>query len=292
MQLIIIELMMKNYFLEPYVSLTPKISNVNFTKLTLLAWINMVILANKIQIQTFIFARLIPLQFKSMKYYTKAIAFIATLFLGISASVAQDYTSPDTTDPYAVDTTSSFYEAGNNSESTQPVKKPYIRFVVPFDTITELVTYTEIINEEEAGTDSLYWRAKRWIKHEFKGTKKQVIKKDDKKEFKIVMEGEFPLVIEANKFSKSQNGKVVFDMEIKFKEGRYKYKINNLVHVVDPPPGEDKEIKTYFEFYKKSIINPKSNDAVLISADKKINKMIKDLKKYCKEPIFVDDDDW
>lgn len=229
-----------------------------------------------------------------MIHYTKTIALLATMFLGLSISVAQDYSKPDSAvyDPYATDTASSFLESGKSSEATQPVRKPYIRFVTPFDTITELVTYADIINEDEAVTDSLYWRAKRWIKHEFKSSKKQVIKKDDKKEFKIVMEGEFPLYIEANKFSKSQNGWVAFDMELRFKEGRYKYKINNLVHVVDPPPGEDKEIKTYFEFYRKSTVNPKGNDAVLIAADKKINKMIRDLKKYCKEPIFVDEDDW
>lgn len=278
---------MTKYFLETYSKIASKNSTVNNTKLTLVSWIKMTILHYQIQIQNFTFARLTQLQITTMKFYTKTIALIATMFLGLSVSVAQDYLSPDTTsyEPFKMDTT--VY-----SESSQPVKKPYIRFVVPFDTITELVTYTEIINEEEAGTDSLYWRAKRWIKHEFKGSKQQVIKKDDKKDFKIVMEGEFPLVLEANKFSKSQNGKVMFDMELRFKEGRYKYKINNLVHVVDPPPGEDKEIKTYFEFYRKSTINPKGNDAILIAADKKIQKMIKDLKKYCKEPIFVDDDDW
>ena len=285
---------MKKYFFETYADTDAKISNVNFTKLTFVKWINMVLWPNKIQTLNFTFARLTIHENKSMKLYTKAIAFIATMFLGLAASVAQDYTGPDSTviDPYAVDTTSSFYEAGQSSEATQPVKKPYVRFVVPFDTITELVTYSEIVNEEEAVTDSLYMRAKRWIKHEFKGAKKQVIKKDDKKDFKIVMEGEFPLIIEANKFSKAKNGKVVFVMEIRFKEGRYRYKINNLVHVVDPPPGEDKEIRTYFEFYRKSTINPKSNDAILISADKKINAMIRDLKKYCKEPVFVDEDDW
>jgi len=225
-----------------------------------------------------------------MKYHPKTIAFILCIFSGLSVSFAQDYSNPDSSnsDPYA-DTSSSYSEAG----PTQPVKKPYVRYVVPFDTLTELVTYTEVVNEEEAGTDSLYWRSKRWIVNEFgKKNKKQIIKKDDKKEFKIEMEGEFPLFIEANKFSKSQNGKVVFDMEIRFKEGRYKYKINNIVHVVPPPPGEDKEIKTYFEFYRKSTINAKGNDAVLIAADKKFNKMIRDLKKYCKEPVFVDDDDW
>ncbi len=250
----------------------------------------MTFLREQIIIQNFNFARLTQTAIKIMNYYTRTIALIILMFSGHLVSLAQDYTNPDST---LFDSTSAFYESGRTVDGPpQQVKKPYVRYVVPFDTITELVTYTEVINEEEAGTDSLYWRAKRWIKHEFKGTKKQVIKKDDKKEFKIVMEGEFPLLIETNKFSKSQNGRVVFDMELRFKEGRYKYKINNLVHVVDPPPGEEKEIKTYFEFYRKSTINPKGNDAVLIAADKKVQKMIRDLKKFCKEPIFVDDDDW
>ena len=285
---------MKEFFSDAYFKLSSKISIVKFTKLTLMKWIKMTFQHKQYKDQNFTFAHLTPSPIKIMNYYTRTIALIAFMFLGRFVIVAQDYTNPDSTvyDPYAVDTTSSFYESGQSDEAPKPVKKPYIRFVTPFDTITELVTYSEVVNEEEAGTDSLYWRAKRWIKHEFKSTKKQVIKKDDKKDFKIVMEGEFPLLIEANKFSKSQNGKVMFDMELRFKEGRYKYKINNLVHVVDPPPGEEKEIKTYFEFYRKSTVNPKGNDAILIAADKKIQKMIRDLKKYCKEPIFVDDDDW
>ncbi|MFM9944371.1 MAG: DUF4468 domain-containing protein [Bacteroidia bacterium] len=281
---------MRKYFLDTYDNTASKIKDVNNTKLTFMTWIKMTILRSKIQTQNFTFAYLTQLQKTIMIYYAKTIAFIATMFLGLSLSVAQDYLSPDTSsvfDSYFMDTSSAV-----SSEANQPVKKPYVRYVVPFDTLTELVTYVAVVEEEEAGTDSLYWRAKRWIKHEFKGNKKQVIKKDDKKEFKIVMECEFPLLIEANKFSKTQNGKVVFDMEIRFKEGRYKYKINNLVHVLEPPPGEEKEIRTYFEFYRKSTINPKGNDAVLMAADKKIIIMLKDLKKYCKEPVFVDDDDW
>jgi len=226
-----------------------------------------------------------------MNYTPKVIALLSTLFLGLSVSMAQDYTNPDTlaANPFGIDAPNSTQE----NEPSQPVKKPYVRYVVPFDTLTELVTYTEIVNEDEAVTDSLYWRCKRWINHEFgKKDQKKLIKKDDKKEFKIVMEGEFPLYIEANKFTKSLNGKVVFDMDIRFKDGRYKYKINNLVHVMPPAPGDDKEIRTYFEFYRKSNINPKGNDAVLIATDKKINAIIRDLKKYCKEPIFVDEDDW
>jgi len=283
---------MTRFFLENLFEIPhSKISNVNYTKLTFIDRVKMTIFQYQFKNQNFTFATLTNCPIKIMNYYTKSITFLATMLLGISVSVAQDYSNPDsaTYDPYAIDTTTSYSEAG----PTKPVKKPYVRFAVPFDTITELVTYTEVVNEEEAGTDSLYWRAKRWIAHEYgKRNKKQVVKKDDKKDYKLVMEGEFPLYIEANKFSKSLNGKVVFDMEIKFKEGRYKYKINNIVHVIPPPPGDDKEIKTYFEFYRKSTINPKGNDMVLIAADKKFKAMIKDLRKYCKEPVFVDDDDW
>ena len=85
-----------------------------------------------------------------MIHYTKTIALLATMFLGLSISVAQDYSKPDSAvyDPYATDTASSFLESGKSSEATQPVRKPYIRFVTPFDTITELVTYADIINEQ------------------------------------------------------------------------------------------------------------------------------------------------
>lgn len=256
-------------------------------------WIKLMLTPGQFINQNVTFARLISTQPQRMKLFTKTIALIATLFLGYTPLCAQDYTTPDTTaaaDPFG--TNAPFEEYNQSTEPASPPKAPYVRFVVPVDTLTELVTYTEVVEEEEAGTDSLYWRAKRWMKNEFKGNKKQTVKKDDKKDFKIVMEGEFPLYIYTNKYSKYQNGKVVFDMEIRFKEGRYKYKINNLVHVVDPPPGQEKETRTYFEFYQKSEINPRGNDAILMAADTTVNKMIKGLKKYCKEPVFVDDDDW
>ena len=228
-----------------------------------------------------------------MRINAKTIAIAAIALIYTISAKAQDYTKPDSSisNVFGIDTSSKpVSEAG----PAQPPKKPYIRFVVPFDTITELVTYLEVVTEEESpGNDSLYARAKRWIKYEFgKKNQKQVIKKDLKKEYKLVLECEFPLYIEANKYSKTQNGRVAFDMEIRFKEDRYRYKINNLVHIIDPPPGEEKEIRTYFEFYRKSNINPKGNDMILIAADKKIKSMISNLKKFCKEPVFVDEDDW
>ena len=233
------------------------------------------------------------MKFFTMKVNAKTIAAVVILLLYNNKIFAQDYTKPDSSysNLFGIDTSKTpVSEAG----PTQPIKKPYIRFTVPFDTISELVTYLEVVTEEESpGNDSLYARAKRWIKYEFgKKNQKQVIKKDLKKEYKLILECEFPLYIEANKFSKTQNGRVAFDMEIRFKEDRYRYKINNLVHIVDPPPGEDKEIKTYFEFYRKSNINPKGNDMILMAADKKIKSMINNLKKFCKEPVFVDEDDW
>ena len=241
-------------FLNTYNKSEAKNSIVNNTKLTFVTWIKMTFLREQIIIQNFNFARLTQTAIKIMNYYTRTIALIILMFSGHLVSLAQDYSNPDSTatDPFAIDTTSSFYESGLTDDASKPVKKPYIRYVVPYDTISELVTYTAVVTWENDDNvpqvDSLYFRSKRWIKHEFKGTKKQVIRKDDKKEFKIVMEGEFPLIIEANKFSKAQNGKIVFDMELRFKEGRYKYKINNLVHVVDPPPGQENETRTYFEF--------------------------------------------
>lgn len=270
-----------------------KITDVSFTKPMIKGWKNITIPPYYFLFQNFIFARLNKKPIPQMKFYAKSLALMITLMAGIWSATAQDYTAPDSTSTFDMYADTTAYSESGQVNEVKPVKKPYVRFVVPFDTLTELVTYTEVVNEDEAVTDSLYFRAKRWIIHEFgKKNKKQVIKKDDKKDFKIVMEGEFPLMIENNKFSKTQNGKVMFDMELRFKDGRYKYKINNLVHVVPPPPGEDKEIRTYFEFYRKSTVNPKGNDMVLIAADKKIKTMIKDLKKYCKEPIFVDEDDW
>lgn len=194
-------------------------------------------------------------------------------------------------------------ELQNGGKVGKPIaKKEYVRFQPPLDTITKLITYLDIVEVKdqegyEAYADSMYTRAQRWLSQNYdKKQLKEYIKENGvnaKGEgYIILMEGQFPLLMKPNEFTTQENGKVLFTMELRFKDGRYRYKINNLVHVQPPAYGASSEIKTYMEFYTKTKRDVQSTDKILLATDQHIKKMIQSLHEQVKEPIIVDEDDW
>jgi hypothetical protein len=216
------------------------------------------------------------------------------------------YADPYADDPYASDDP---YADPYEEEEVKPkvVKKPYVRVTLPYDSIAELVTYVEItevlepddyLGDPYSSADSLYQRAFSFLVKEF--GEKQVKKwmEESGEDYKlregktILIVAEFPVIVEYNEFRKIEAGKIVFDMELRFKDERYRYKFNNFQHVMPPSNGSKKESVNYFEYYLTSTVNVKNNDRILIAADKKINEMIAGLKASCNEPLVLDDDDW
>ena len=62
---------------------------------------------------------------------------------------------------------------GNSGENQAIKKKPYVRFVPPYDSLRELIFYEGIVEDEECETcteDSLFMRAKRYLMKRY-GTK-------------------------------------------------------------------------------------------------------------------------
>jgi hypothetical protein len=188
----------------------------------------------------------------------------------------------------------------SDSQSTTTVKrpaaKPFIRMVLPVDSITMLVTYTEIIEQSESLSDSLYKRAKRWAMANFakNGEKPKDIFEVDKENAKLVINGYIDAYTYTNKYSKLSVGYHKFKMTLWIKEGRYKYTISNLVNESKITAGDKNTIptKTYFEYYNTTSTNVKNADAVLRGADADLKRMIEVFKKLMKDPIIVDEDDW
>ena len=100
-----------------------------------------------------------------------------------------------------------------------------------------------------------------------------------------------PLVVEINKYAKTTIGIIKFDMELRFKDERYRYKFENFVHVTPNAVGNE-EISTYMEYYMNSKKDVKNNDKILIACNSQMNRLIEDLKSTCSAVPFVDDDDW
>jgi hypothetical protein len=229
-----------------------------------------------------------------------------------------DSTATDSmTDDYGYDDDSSWDddESGNFNgidyvRSARPKfeHRPYERFSgMPYDSATELVTYVEVVDvvtpDDYLGepfdyADSLYARASKWLGQQFgKKQAKKMLKKsgpdrENREGLTIKSVAELPLMVEHNKFSTGQSGVIQFDLELRFKDGRYRYKFNNFVHVEEDHTTGNDPISTYIEYYMDAKTNVEENDQVLIATNNQMNVLIEDLKSACADVPFVDDDDW
>jgi hypothetical protein len=212
-------------------------------------------------------------------------AFIIFLTHALSAQVAYNSTTPP-------DSATGYTYASNDSAtgSEGVVAKPYIRVKMALDSITNLITYKEIVEQEESQEDSLYIRCLKLIKRKF-GVYGKMIPVNKQNE-KIQVQLQMPVYVRPNTFTKSQAGTVQFLFTLDIKAGRYRYRIDNIQHIPAPTPLNDQPKPVYLEYYLESKVNVKSTDLVLKGADEEIKKFITELKKKLKEPLSVDEDDW
>ena len=175
-------------------------------------------------------------------------------------------------------------------QDTIPPVKPYERLVLNVDSVTNLISYVGVVEQEETGSDSLYSRLKRWATNKFpKGSK--ALFDLDKRNVKVVINGWMPAYTYGNKYTKRNIGKYEFKITVWLKEGRYKYQLSNCVHEM-VKSNEGNAVRNYFEYYYTALTNIKGNDMLLRCADKDINKLIADFKKHMKDPIVVEEDEW
>lgn len=203
--------------------------------------------------------------------------------------------------------------SGDFVRSTRPKTeaRPYDRFVgMPYDSASQLVTYVEIVDvivperfldlggDDYSVYDSLYARAMTWMQSEFgKREAKQMIDAagadaEGKEGSTIKAYVTIPLRVELNKYQTQYAGTLEFDMELRFKDERYRYKFENFVHVQANQSGKKYEDVTYMEYYLNAKKNIRGNDKILMACNTQVNKLIEGLKATCEATPFVDDDDW
>jgi hypothetical protein len=220
----------------------------------------------------------------------KQILLIAcSIFSYCALAQVQDPNSPGF-DMGATDTTSSQAAEGGESEQqpAAPIAKPYERIKLNIDSVTNLITYMGVIEQEESPSDSLYTRAKKWAEKQFGG---KPAYQTDKRNQKLVVNGFIDAYSYSNKYTRKSIGKFNFKMTIWIKEGRYRYSITNLVHEgIKGNAGEAS--RNYFEYYYTTSINIKGSDQVLRYADRDLTKMINGFVRAMKDPIYVDEEDW
>lgn len=228
-----------------------------------------------------------------MKKYFSVVALIVVGFFASAQN--QDPNSPGFDFNATTDSTNTTDSAeGDQTAESAPVIKPYERIVLAMDSITNMITYTGVVEQEESSSDSIYIRAKKWAVKNFtekgKGEPKGLYELD-KKNQKLIINGSIPAYLYANKYAKSPNGKYLFKMTILIKEGRYKYTITNLAHEAQKP-NQGTPNRNYFEYYYTTTTNIKGVDSILRYADRDLNKLIENMKKSLKEKPFVDEDEW
>lgn len=179
-----------------------------------------------------------------------------------------------------------------DGKTKKPEKKPYVKIIMPYDTITELITYTGIVEQQDSYYDSLYLRAKRYLIDKFK------LKEKDFKETalnmdKIVMTLQLPYIMQRNKHMQDNVGNLEFKLALRFKDGKYKYDIDHLKHNLPlNAAGQTTPQYAYLEYYMRAEKSIVYNDQLLRAADRSINKLIEEIKKALKEPVIIDEDDW
>ena len=237
-----------------------------------------------------------------------------------SGSGTMDSSSSDddwSSDDGGWDDDGSGFDFGGGSEeyvrSSRPKveARPYERFTaMPYDSASELVTYVEVVEvtvpdrfldlggDDYSLSDSLYARARQWMNVQF-GEREAKRMIEEAGEDEKGREGKtinavvvMPLVVERNQYAKTNAGVIQFDMELRFKDERYRYKFNNFVHITPSNVSTKNDVRTYMEYYMTARDNVRGNDQILIATNTQMNRLIDDLKSTCAHVPFVDDDDW
>jgi hypothetical protein len=108
---------------------------------------------------------------------------------------------------------------------------------LPIDSITQRITYTEIIKLDSTYTkDQLYSIIREWTSKSFKSSQ-DVIQMDDKENGKLIIKALFPTYYKLLGMNAWQ-GDIYFTFSIYIKDGRYKYEVTNFNHVGGTRRGE------------------------------------------------------
>lgn len=236
----------------------------------------------------FLFLTLFTINYIRMKIQKLfLLSFLITVSYGVFAQTENngfDWGTTEQKDTTVSDTTASSQEVKEEGV----VVKPYERISLYVDSITNLISYIGVVEQEESSSDSLYIRAKKWITATFGQNVKY---ETDKKAQKIVVSLSMPAYLYTNKYGKKLNGKYDFKLTLWIKEGRYKYQFTNFVHEATKPAAGT-PMRNYFEFYYTTQNNIKNCDMLLRYADKDINAMIEKMKRALSDPLDIDEDDW
>lgn len=181
------------------------------------------------------------------------------------------------------------------NEPQMPVRKPYVRFNPPYDSMREIIYYEGIIEDENCEycmADSLYWRAKKYITSKFGKEQLKKFTVEDIKADRITLRVSVPMVVKYGDYKKYEAGMLEYKVTLRFKDYRYRYQFGNFVHIESPNGLAKQSTRTYHEYYMRVKKGYQHTDQFLLAADREVKEFVEGLKKSLKEPYQPDEDDW
>ena len=154
---------------------------------------------------------------------------------------------------------------------------------MPINTDTKMITYVEVVNSTGTASE-LKEKALKWF-HSFYKNSSNILKKNTEASF--TGHPRFKILNQKDKKGvETMAGTIIYDIEISFKEGKYRYKITNIFKKSSSKyPIEkwlDKDAKTYsktFNYYLKQ-------------TDDYMKNVTKSLKDYMAANHEKKSDDW
>lgn len=157
--------------------------------------------------------------------------------------------------------------------------------VLPIDTETSMVSYNNVIDATGVSQKEMYARAIKWVK-EFYPIPSSVFQVQDSINMKIVCKGKFDAKKTLKNGTQQTAERILYNLTIQFKEGRYKYEITKvLIQGSTSIPVE--------KYFDENDIAAEDHFATLTSVDENLTNIANSLKTRLEQPsVKIKKDEW
>jgi len=186
------------------------------------------------------------------------------------------------------------YGGEEEEEWVQP-KAVYVRFVPPYDSLREVIYYEGVVEDFECETctsDSLYYRAKKFLEDRFGKKAVKEMSVEDVVMERITMVITIPMITKHGEHKTKEEGTLEYRMTLRFKDDRYRYQFSNFVHIQAEDGTSGKQNRTYHEYYMRLKKGFQLTDYYLLAADREVKEMVEGIKYALRGPYQPDEDDW
>lgn len=171
----------------------------------------------------------------------------------------------------------------SSSVFSQKNKQEYTAPDIPKSPKTGLISYSGVV--EQAGTaKELKEKAMKWYRSYFKNSA-NILKKNTETEFSA--RPRFKIVNPKDKKGvATMAGTILYTIDLKFKDGKYRYELTNIIKKAQSKYPIEKWLNTQSKTYKNVYAY------YLIQVDEHMKKVISDLKKAMAAEKQENNDDW